>query len=375
MNKNVILCVDDEKIVLDSLKKELKETVGNDYIVEVAESGEEALEIFQELREDNYDIPLVISDYIMPGIKGDELLQKVKEMRSETYRIMLTGQATIEGVTNAINNADLYRYIGKPWESSDMALTVSEALKSYDKDRELELRRNELEIANQKLLKLDSAKTYFLGLLSHELNTPLIGINGNAKLIKELTDDNDIIESAEDILTSEARLRKFSELSLLITRIQTDKYDSNFYEEKLQDIVESTVFNYKDISSAKNVEVIKEVDDKEYFVKIDVSLISKVFEIVLDNAIKFAPENSKVKITGKKENGSFYMSIKDEGSGFSEQSMEHMFEFFSSSGDLMSHSEGSGLSLAAAKVIMEMHSFDIKVRNSEAGGAVVEMIF
>jgi K+-sensing histidine kinase KdpD len=311
----------------------------------------------------------------MPEMKGDQLLEAIKRNSPQTYCIMLTGQATIEGITNAINKAGLYRYIAKPWESTDLILTVTEALKAYDKDVELIRRRKELEIANAKLIKLDAAKSYFLSLLSHELNTPLIGINGNAKLIFELSDDEDIKESAIDILLSESRLRKFADLSLLITRIQTEKYDKNFYDERLQDIIDQTIYNLSEKATQKSITILRDIPEEEYYIKADISLIGKVFEFILDNSIKFAPENSEIKIKGKKQTDRLQLTIKDEGAGFSEKSLENLFEFFASSDDLMSHSEGSGLSLAAAKVIMDLHNFEIKARNGENGGAVMDMMF
>ncbi len=75
MDKPVILCVDDEQMILTSLKSELREAFRDDYIIETAEGGEDALEVFDELQEDEYEVPLIISDYLMPDIRGDELLK------------------------------------------------------------------------------------------------------------------------------------------------------------------------------------------------------------------------------------------------------------------------------------------------------------
>ncbi|WP_293136412.1 response regulator [Okeania sp. SIO3I5] len=124
MNQIAIICVDDEPMILDSLRIELEGNLGDNYLIEFAQSGEEALEVFMELKEDNYEIPIVIADYIMPEMKGDELLQKIHSLDPETLKIMLTGQADVTGVGNAINYANLYRYIPKPWESHDLKLTV-----------------------------------------------------------------------------------------------------------------------------------------------------------------------------------------------------------------------------------------------------------
>jgi serine phosphatase RsbU (regulator of sigma subunit) len=155
INKHLILCVDDEKIILDSLKKELSPEFRNGYIIEIAETASEAIEIVGEAINDGWDIPVVLSDYIMPGTKGDELLKIIKNVSPNTYCIMLTGQATIEGVTNAINNSTLYRYISKPWETNDLLLTISEAIKSYNQDKELKLKTEEILQKNKEILEIN----------------------------------------------------------------------------------------------------------------------------------------------------------------------------------------------------------------------------
>jgi len=373
--KRAIICLDDEKIVLDSLKRELRTFLDDNFIIEVAERGSEGLELVEELTESGYDIPVIISDYVMPEMKGDEFLSIVKKANPKCQTIMLTGQATITGVTNAINSANLYRYISKPWDEEDMQLTIKEAINSYDKDREIERHLCSLEIANEKLLKLDSAKTYFLGLLAHELKTPLIGIYGNAKLIEELTEDEDLIEAAGEILCSEARLRKFSELSLLITRIQMNKYVINFYQEPLWSILEISLFNNKKLIEDKQIKIIQEPIPAEFYVNIDTSLISKVFDIIIDNAIKYSAEKGELNIKANVDGDLCSIKIIDFGKGFEQEDRDYLFDSFASSKDLLTHSEGTGLSMAATKVIMDLHGYKIKAYNCKNAGACVELIF
>jgi PAS domain S-box-containing protein len=137
MKKPVIVCIDDEPDVLNSLKIELKKAIGDRCIIETAEGGEEALQLMAGLQADEYEIALVLSDYIMPDIKGDELLRQIHEQSPSTLKIMLTGQADLEAVSNAIKYAKLYRYIPKPWQKEDLKLTVVEAVHSYLQDQKL----------------------------------------------------------------------------------------------------------------------------------------------------------------------------------------------------------------------------------------------
>jgi histidine kinase len=142
MDKPVIVCVDDEKSVLNALRDEIKFELGNYYTVEVADSGEEGLRLIRELLDAGMTIPVVISDQLMPGMKGDEFLVGVFGIKPNIRKILLTGQASAESVGNAVNNARLYRYIAKPWDAKDLTMTVHQAAQSYQVDQELEARVN-----------------------------------------------------------------------------------------------------------------------------------------------------------------------------------------------------------------------------------------
>ncbi len=152
--KPVIICVDDENLILDSIKMVLKENFGDGYSIETAESGDDALELIEELIRDGIEIPILISDYVMPGIKGDEFLILAHSMIPETLKIMLTGQADLRGVENVINHATLYRFLSKPWTTEDFVLTIGEALKSFGQARQIRIQNRELEISENKYKEL-----------------------------------------------------------------------------------------------------------------------------------------------------------------------------------------------------------------------------
>jgi response regulator RpfG family c-di-GMP phosphodiesterase len=144
MASNVIICVDDERSVLESLKKVLGEGLGNDYLIEIAENGLDAIELFDNLINSGYRVPVIISDYIMPRMKGDELLKIIHNKNNRCYKIMLTGQAETSGVSNAVNFANLFRIISKPWNSDELLFTVREASTNYIKNELIEKQYKEL---------------------------------------------------------------------------------------------------------------------------------------------------------------------------------------------------------------------------------------
>ena len=120
MEKQAILCVDDEKIILRSLKSQIKKHFGNLYLYEFAESADEAWEIIEELHEDGIKILIIVSDWLMPNIKGDEFLIQVHQKFPDIVKVMLTGHANDEAVERAQKEANLRSCLHKPWLEDDL---------------------------------------------------------------------------------------------------------------------------------------------------------------------------------------------------------------------------------------------------------------
>lgn len=137
MTKGTIICVDDDRLILNSLRDQLQRIIEDAYDIEVAESGGEALELVSELEADQIKIPLVICDQNLPDMGGDSLLSYLQIQYPKTRKILLTGDANLDAVIHAINAANLYRYIAKPWDETDLGLTVKAALQSYFQDEQL----------------------------------------------------------------------------------------------------------------------------------------------------------------------------------------------------------------------------------------------
>jgi CheY-like chemotaxis protein len=114
MSESAILCVDDEVVILDSLKEQLKRKFGDRFIYEVAESASEAWEVIEELQQDEIQVIAIVSDWLMPGIKGDEFLIQIHQRFPKLITVMLTGQADEEAIERAREHANLHACLHKP---------------------------------------------------------------------------------------------------------------------------------------------------------------------------------------------------------------------------------------------------------------------
>jgi CheY-like chemotaxis protein len=128
MSKPVILCVDDEKAVLHSLRTQLSEAFGKIYVYELAEDADEALEVIHELTEQGVSIILIVSDWLMPGMKGDEFLIHVHQQFPKIIKIMLTGQADELAIERAKVQANLHYCLFKPWSEEELVETIKSGL-------------------------------------------------------------------------------------------------------------------------------------------------------------------------------------------------------------------------------------------------------
>jgi CheY-like chemotaxis protein len=128
--KLAILCVDDERIILDSLRIQIEKKFSQNYIYEYAESAEEALEVIDDLLAEKVDLLLVISDYQMPGMKGDAFAEKLKSKLPQLNIVLLTGQISEEKSLDLLNRNILLKVFQKPWKENDL-MELIEKLASH----------------------------------------------------------------------------------------------------------------------------------------------------------------------------------------------------------------------------------------------------
>ncbi len=120
--------MDDEKVVLNTLMGQLYQTFGNRYIYESFTSAEEAEEYIDEVYAEGENVDVIICDWLMPRVKGDEFLVRVHRRFPEVGLIMLSGQASPEAIERAKNEAHILAFVAKPWDKDELMSLVQKAL-------------------------------------------------------------------------------------------------------------------------------------------------------------------------------------------------------------------------------------------------------
>lgn len=380
MKQMAILCVDDEATILYCLKEQLLGYFEQRYIIETAESGEEALEVFEELRANHCEVALVISDCIMPGMQGDELLMRIHELTPNTLNILLTGQSSTQAVVNAVNHASLYRYIPKPWQRDDLILTIEQALQSYIKDIRLEEQNRllqqqaiQLQENNQRLLRLDQEKNEFLGIAAHDLKNPLAGILGIAELLQEEVDElsqSELVVYAKKIEHASKQMSNLITNLLDVNQIESGNVKVLLQPTDLLPIVQQLFHQYLERAQAKQIDFKMFCDETSYFALLDHLLVYQVLDNLVSNAIKYSPPQKSVQIRLYQTERQIFCEVQDEGQGFTETDRQKLFGKFSRLTAKPTGGEHStGLGLFIVKKLMDAMAASISCESEFGRGA------
>jgi putative two-component system response regulator len=158
-----ILCVDDEQIILQSLKQELKtDPFFRDIHIELADNGPQAIKMIEDIQKDGGEIPVIVSDQRMPIMHGDKLLASAHKLSPDSLKILLTGYSDLDAVINLVNQEALYRYIPKPWDRQDLLMTIHEACRSYRQKKLIREQNKKIECLTLAMVSaLESTNFYY----------------------------------------------------------------------------------------------------------------------------------------------------------------------------------------------------------------------
>ncbi|MEI7675518.1 MAG: hybrid sensor histidine kinase/response regulator [Bacteroidales bacterium] len=383
--KKAIICVDDEDIILEALKDQLSTFFEHHYHIETATTAEEGLEIYHELIDRGIEVPVVISDYLMPGIRGDEFLIKIHDINPGTLKILLTGHANLEGVTNAINNANLYRFIPKPWDRDDLILTVREAVRTFIQEMEIRHKNVELQAINENLEKLveertrelaevNATKDKFFSIIAHDLRNSFCSLLGFSEVLInnfESFPDDEKMSMLVTIREVSEQTYKLLQNLLEWARMQTGKIQFKPEAFKIQDCIEEECALQKHIAKQKDIELI--VNDKtESFALADRNMVAMIIRNLISNAIKFTNPNGVIQVRQKTVEKLIFITIEDNGVGISEENIQKIFsfnEYFNTIGT--NNERGTGLGLILCKEFVTLNGGDITIISANGEGTKI----
>jgi signal transduction histidine kinase len=368
-----ILYVDDEVSNL----RIFKNTFRRDYNIFTAESAQEGMKILEQEK-----IDLVLTDQRMPEMSGVEFLKNVMIKSPEPHRILITAYTDFVALKDAVNQAKIFQYIQKPWDEKEIRQIIDCSLEIYElKQRNVELteklkkKNEELIRLNKELMELDHLKFQFLNIISHEIRTPLNGLMGATYLLKTEFSEADYQKYQEmfQILElSTKRLEHFLLLAERITIFKTKSYEISPKNFQLSKLIYDVVKVLNEKISIKNIDLHYDLHEDEGCFA-DKELLEICLLEVIDNAIKFVNKDGKITIKTLTKNSCQIIEIIDDGPGFPELVLKHIFKTFNTNNNLTQQS--MGLDLALINLIIEAHNGKIEIKNNEKCGSTVRFIF
>ncbi|WP_172597626.1 hybrid sensor histidine kinase/response regulator [Sulfuriflexus mobilis] len=339
----VLIVDDDERNV-----RILREILGDEFDLSYAIDGEHALSVVEVFRPD-----IILLDIMMPGISGIEVCKKIKSsLANKNIKVILvSGMSMIEDrIIGYESGAD--DYVVKPFDDGELLAKV----RVYAR----------LKFAEE----VDELKTAFISLITHETRTPFNIIMGNASMLVKMEEDEDKRSGLQDIYIAADMLHKKIEKILffsgLVTQEDIDKRPCSIFE-AYETALASLGLNE---SQLKRVTLSDDCDD---VIKADPVMLQKLLEYLIDNALRYTDAEVSVCVLPDEQNSDYCLiQVKDQGKGLPEHELINLFSAFHKE-DLLSHTEGLGISLALCKRIVELHDGAISARNLEDGGFIINV--
>lgn len=372
-----ILIVDDIPANIQILGNILSK---ENFQIAYAQSGKQALSVIKHQKLD-----LILLDIMMPYMDGFEVCKILKNQKetAEIPIIFLTAKADMESIVKGFE-AGGQDYITKPFNAAELLARVNTHILLHEQKKSLkELNENleskvkdrtaELENAYKRLGYLEKAKTDFLSIISHELRTPLNGLTGLSTLLSQTDLNDEQKEYIRYLKEVSDRLANFSEVALLITSLKVQKYEADLIATAVKYLIESATKRFNEKNAKHQVSLKMKDVDKDVMISSAPDLIRKSLEFILDNAKNHASEKGQIELIVAADKNWVTIECLDDGTGFEQEALDHPFELFYNSD--LAHSQGTGLSLAAVKLIVDIHDGNMEIENRKSGGACVRIQF
>lgn len=233
----------------------------------------------------------------------------------------------------------------------------------------LSVRLDASERESENLLKL---RRDFVANISHELRTPVTVIRGSLEaLCDEVVTDPKLVKNYHHQMLNESiYLQRLVDDLLDLSRLQNTDFKIEMQELSVGEVLRDAVRAVGQLANKKSIEIVETPDSSLCTVQGDYGRLRQMLVIILDNAIKFTPENGKVAVTLKDRS----ISIKDNGPGIAQEDLPYIFDRFYKVKSV-ENKNGTGLGLSIAKQIAERHNIEVSVISIKDSGTEFDFHF
>ncbi|MGE0614329.1 MAG: ATP-binding protein [Bacteriovoracia bacterium] len=225
---------------------------------------------------------------------------------------------------------------------------------------------------NEILTQVEELKTNFLQLVTHDLKTPVARIQGLSEVLLSKAAANlepKDRETLNSIIVSTDELNHFITTILELTKVESNELNVSLQSKDVNQLLEGVIQRFRAAARAKEIDIVASLEPL-FPIKLDPTLISKVFSNLIDNAVKYSPPGSKVEISSQERDGHIEVQVKDHGIGLSREELENLFtKFYRAKNDTTTKIAGTGLGLYLTKYFVESHAGEVRVESQEGQGS------
>lgn len=222
------------------------------------------------------------------------------------------------------------------------------------------------------LSHIETLRNDFVANVSHEFKTPIASIEGYATLLQDKNITSEKHDRyVEKILDNSRRLANLSSSILMLSKLENQEIIVDKKEFRIDEQIRKAILMLESKWAAKDIEFDIDLPKQLYFGS--EQLLFQVWSNIIDNAVKFSPTGSIIKIDMEIKENELAVTISDSGIGMTEEAQKHIFDKFYQ-GDTSRKSEGNGLGLALVHKITDMCGGTVSVKSSLGSGAEFTVI-
>lgn len=229
-----------------------------------------------------------------------------------------------------------------------------------------------LKKANEKLRTLDALKDDFIATASHQLRTPAASVHDTLHMLNHPSlDKKDREELTRLAEASSEHLVMVVRTMLNMARLQAGHFTIDKSAVDLIDLTQTVVDQTKVIADQKNTKIKLTKPKQSLPLRVDAAKINEALSNYIENAIKYSPDGSTIKVTLTQDNKRIIFEVADQGMGVPIEEQKHLFgKFYRATNARQEQPDGNGIGLYVVKSIAEGHGGQAYYRNSEKGGSV-----
>ena len=367
--KFAILYVDDEEKSLTNFER----AFGDDFRILTANKAADAYQLVQDHAA---EIGVLMTDQRMPGEKGVWLLERVRQVRPQIIRILVTAFTDMDAAIAAVNAGAIYKYVTKPWDPIQLEMTLKQSLEFFlvAEERDQLLREKMSVLRNMMIADRIVSLGLLAAGLSHHIRNSMVAVKtflelAPMKLAEEKGNDKNLRDPdfwREYHQNVQGQIEKINHL-LGDLRTASESQSSHPFstEIKLHAAVAQAISQLRDPLGARRIEVENQIPESLPALRVDQPKFERLFDLLLRDELAMLPAGSRITLSAELRGQEVAVMLTDNGPALPEEALRVVLDPFVITRGTPSE---YGINLMACFFIVHHHGGRVEAQNLPGGG-------